>query len=39
MLPTFFALLVGVVLEFYDFVEVVGAALFFDVLLNELRKP
>jgi hypothetical protein len=39
VLPAFLPLLVGVVFELDHFVEVVGAALFLDVLLDEVRQP
>jgi hypothetical protein len=39
VLSTLLALLIGIVLEFDHLVEIVGAALFLDVLLNELGEP
>jgi hypothetical protein len=39
VLPSFFALLVGIVLKFDNLVEVVSTTLLFDVLLDKLREP
>lgn len=39
MLPAFFSLLVCVVLEFDHFIEVVGAAFLFYILLDEITEP
>ena len=39
VLPTLLTLLVSVVLEFDHLVKIVGAALLFNVFLDELREP